>query len=370
MWKKVLLSVFGLIAVLAVLAGVKASQIGAMIEQGESFVPPPTAVTTSAVEEAEWSPSLRAVGTVVAARGVMVAAEVPGLVKRLAFESGQRVRRGDVLVELDSAIERAQLSSAKANLELAEVNLRRTKALAEQRINAPAELDAAEAQAKQARAQVDNIAAQIAKKTIRAPFDGKLGIREVELGQIVSPGTPLVRLQDLDRVYVDFYLPQRDLERLEDGQAVRIYTDAKPGRQWTGAVDTIEPTVDVSTRNVRVRAVFANEDGTLRPGLFAEVRVDLPAGAPVLVVPATAVNYAPYGNSVFVVKDVEEARVADQVFVELGERRGDYVAITRGLAKGQDVVTAGGFKLNDGMSVAVDNARALAPKLEPQPEDS
>lgn len=397
MWKRILLAVLGLVVTILVLGGIKGAQIGAMIAAGESFVPPPEAVSTAVVEEAEWESSLRSVGTVVAARGVTVSTEVPGLVTKLGFESGQKVKKGAVLVQLDTSIERASLEAAQATLELAELSLKRAKGLAKRNVNAPAELDSAEATARQARAQVDNIRAQIAKKTIRAPFSGRLGIRRVELGQILDPGTPLVELQDLDEVYVDFYLPQHELAHVAPDQTVKVTSDGHGDRVWQGSIQTIEPSVDVATRNVRIRAVFDNADGELRPGMFVEARVVLPPGPPVLAIPATAVIYAPYGDSVFVVEDAPPppdgeapagaapneaggsarptgalgpSKVARQVFVELGERRGDFVAIRSGLETGQAVVSAGAFKLRSGMAVVVDNSKPLEPKLAPKPKDS
>lgn len=373
MWKKVLLAAFGLVLVIGALGGVKAAQIGAMIEAGESFVPPPTTVSTAEVKTEVWAPSLHAVGTVVASRSVVVSAEVPGLVRKLEFESGAEVRANQVLVRLDASIERAQLASAEATAKLARLSLDRARQLSKAKVNAPAELDAAEAESGRAHAQVANIEAQIAKKIIRAPFAGRLGIRQVELGQILSAGSPVVALQNLDRVYVDFYLPQADLPSLEVGQTVVIGADTQLDRVWRGKVDTIEPSIDVATRTVRVRAAFDNADGTLRTGMFVNAQVILPGAPKVLALPATAVIFAPYGNSVFVVEEgAEESdpKVAKQVFVELGERRGDFVAVQSGLTEGQTVVSAGAFKLRNGGAVVVDNSTDLDPKLAPEPEDS
>ena len=404
MWKKVLLAVVGLLVVIGIIGGMKGAQIGALINAGKSFVPPPLSVTSAKVTEEEWQPRIKAVGTVVARHGVTVSTEVPGLVKTLDFDSGQRVKKGDVLVRLDSSIERAQLASAEASLDLAEVSLKRTQALAKERINTQSELDSAEATSKQAQAQVDNLRAQIAKKTVRAPFDGELGIRQVELGQILRVGDPVVSLQSLEQVYVDFYLPQKDLGRVHEGQAVHIDTDARPGKEWSGTIDTIEPSVEESTRNVRLRAVFANPEGDLRPGLFVEVRVDLPSNGPVLVVPVTAVVYQPYGNSIFVIEDAkasaapagakgegdkEAAPKADpaknghaeknghtpakqvrQIFVELGQRRGDFIEVKSGVEKGAEIVSSGGFKLSNGNRVEIHNEDGLSPELNPTPKDS
>lgn len=370
MKKKILLSVVGLVVVLAILGGIKASQIGAMIEAGKSARPPPITVSTAKVEEQQWQPYLRAVGSVVAVQSTVVSAEVPGVIKQLKFKSGQMVKKGDVLVQLDTSIERAQLASAQAALELAEATLRRSKALSKQRVNAPAELDATEAQARQAAAQLANVRAQLSKKTIRAPFDGVLGIREVNLGQFVGAGTALVSLQDTEQVYVDFFLPQTDLGKVSEQQEVKVQTDARPGMDWTGRIETIESSVDVATRNVRVRSVFDNLEQSMRPGLFVEVKVVLPKAKPQPVVPATSVVYAPYGNSIYVVKSDETGAKAEQVFVKLGERRGDFIAVESGLNPGQTVVSVGGFKLSNGASVTIDNTKKLDPELAPKPKES
>ncbi len=406
MLKQIAIAILALVLVAGGLVLIKGGQIATMIEADQQSGPPPQAVSTAEVTEAVWTPMLRAVGTVRAVRGVMVSAEVPGLVAELEFESGERAKAGQVLVQLDASIEQAQLEAARANAKLAQVTLRRSKRLAAQRINARADLDAAQAEADQTAAQVANLEAQIAKKTIRAPFRGRLGIRQVDLGQVLSAGTPIVSLQNVERVYVDFFLPQHDLRRVAVGQEVDVRADIATDRVWVGTVQSIEPAVDAASRNVQVRAVFDNSDGLLHPGMFAEVRVVLPDGPPQLIVPATSVVYAPYGNSVFVVEDdrpVEPedegsagdeltapdaitvpgtvgiegeglpsvpAKVARQVFVQLGERRGDFVAVESGLSRGQLVVSAGAFKLRNGARVFIDDAPAVEPQVAPKPKDS
>ena len=383
-WKRIVLAVAGLGLTVAVLGGIKAAQISAMMSAGGGAGPPPEVVSVRDVAEQMWLPSLRATGTVVAVRSVLVSTEVPGLVLKLGFDSGDRVAKGKLLVQLDTSIERAELESALAGAELAEASLRRAKGLSSQRVNSPAELDSAQAEARQAQAAVGNIRAQIAKKTIRAPFSGRLGIRQVDLGQILTTGTPIVRLQDLDRVYVDFYLPQQDLGLLSEGQTVLLASDVRDKRTWEGVVETIESSVEISTRNVRVRAVFENKDGALRAGMSVRVQVALADDEPTLVVPATAVVFAPYGNSVYVVEpegktagnsppgsdaNGKAGLIARQKFVELGERRGDFVAVVGGLEKGERVVSAGAFKLRDGASV-IERDSSVDPQLSPHPRDS
>jgi membrane fusion protein (multidrug efflux system) len=380
MWKRILIAVVGLVVVIGALGGVKAAQIGAMIEAGENFRPPPASISTAEVLSQVWAPSLHATGTIVASQAVVVSSEVPGLVRKLSFESGQTVKAGQVLVRLDTSIEQTQLKSAQATAKLAEISLGRSRGLSKARVNAPAELDRAEAEAAGAAAQVDNIQAQIDKKLIRAPFSGRLGIRQVELGQILSSGSPVAALQNLTRVYTDFYLPQADLTRIETGQKVVIVTDGPLDRIWTGQIETIESSIQVATRTVRVRAVFENPDGALRSGMFVEVRVKLPDAAAMPVIPATAVVFAPYGDSVYVVEAAKPAadgkapdpgaKVARQIFVKLGNRKGDFVVVESGLKPGQTVVSAGAFKLRNGSGVVVDNSTELDPSLAPKPKDS
>lgn len=380
MWKRILIAVVGLVVVIGALGGVKAAQIGAMIEAGENFRPPPASISTAEVLSQVWAPSLHATGTIVASQAVVVSSEVPGLVRKLSFESGQTVKAGQVLVRLDTSIEQTQLKSAQATAKLAEISLGRSRGLSKARVNAPAELDRAEAEAAGAAAQVDNIQAQIDKKLIRAPFSGRLGIRQVELGQILSSGSPVAALQNLTRVYTDFYLPQADLTRIETGQKVVIVTDGPLDRIWTGQIETIESSIQVATRTVRVRAVFENPDGALRSGMFVEVRVKLPDAAAMPVIPATAVVFAPYGDSVYVVEAAKPtadgkapdpgAKVARQIFVKLGNRKGDFVVVESGLKPGQTVVSAGAFKLRNGSGVVVDNSIELDPSLAPKPKDS
>ncbi len=364
----------GLVAVVAILAGVKVGQIVTMVRAGESFVPPPESVTSTTAQSAEWEAVRTAVGTVVAAQGVTLGAEVTGRVSEIAFESGATVKRGAVLVRLDTSAEEAQLAAAAADAELARSTLERARRLRRGEANAQADLDAAEAHAKQAEATVANLRAVIAKKTIRAPFDGRISIRQVDLGQIVSPGTPIASLQAVSPIHADFWLPQQALRDLERGERVRLHTDTFPSAAWEGEVTTVNPEVDAATRNVRVRATFRNDDGRLRPGMFASVEVLSTEKRHVLTIPATAVLYAPYGDSVFAIEEQKGAggkprAVARQKFVRLGERRGDLVEVVSGLEAGETVVSSGGFKLRNGSAVAVNDALAPKVQLAPKPTE-
>jgi membrane fusion protein (multidrug efflux system) len=371
LWAGVIL---GLVLVIGLLVGVKGGQIGAMMKAGAAFVPPPEAVTSAKAQVVQWEGTRPAIGSLVPLRGVTLGAELPGTVREVAFESGAAVRKGEVLVKLDISAEEAQLDAAVADASLARLNLERAAALREAGANAPADLDAAEARAKQAAATVANLRATIAKKTIRAPFDGRISIRQVELGQVLSPGTPIATLVSVTPIHADFWLPQQALSEITPGQRVRVRTDTFLGASWEGAITSINPEVDVATRNVRVRATFQNADGRLRPGMFANVEVLSPEKRSALVIPATAVIYAPYGDSVFVIDEKKDqagkaSMVARQKFVRLGENRGDFVAVTEGLSPGETVVSSGAFKLRNGMAVAVNNALAPEAKFEPTPAD-
>lgn len=364
----------GLFAVLAVLVGAKAGQIVSMVRAGESFVPPPEAVTSAQVEAGEWEATTDAIGSLVAVRGVVIGAELPGTVREIAFESGTSVRQGAVLVKLDTTAEEAQLAAAVAEASLARLSHERARKLREGEANAQADLDAAEARAAQADATVANLRATIAKKTIRAPFDGRIAFRQVELGQVLSPGSPIASLHSVSPIHADFWLPQQALAQLQLHQRVRVRTDTFPGESWDGELTAISPEVESATRNVRVRATLPNPDGRLRPGMFVNVAVLAREKRPVLTIPSTAVMYAPYGDSVFAIVEQKDAAgnttaVARQKFVRTGERRGDVVAILSGLSAGETVVSSGAFKLRNGAAVAVNNAFAPQVRLAPQPTD-
>jgi len=367
-------AVAGLLVVLGALVGVKAGQIGLMIASGKTFSPPAESVTSQPVQAAEWQPSQPATGSVVAVHGVTLGAELPGTVREIDFESGDSVRRGAVLVRLDTSTEEAQLVAARADATLARLTLERSRSLRQEDVNTPADLEGAEARAAQAGAAVAGLEAAIAKKTIRAPFDGRIAIRQVEVGQVVTPGTPVASLQSVDPTFVDFWLPQQALATLVVGQQVRLRTDTYPGASWEGRLATINPEIDPATRNVRLRASFGNGDGRLRPGMYASVEVLSAGRQSVLLVPATAAIYAPYGDSVFVLEATAEpgkapGTVARQRFVRLGERRGDLVAVISGLKGGEQVVSSGAFKLRNGAAVVVHNDQAPGAELDPRPVD-
>jgi membrane fusion protein (multidrug efflux system) len=371
-WKLWIAVIVGLMVMTGTLAGVKALQIGAMIKAGKSFVPPPESVTSARIEAVDWQSMQPAVGTLVAVQGVTLASELPGMVRQIGFESGASVKKGAELVKLDTSVEEAQLQAALADALLANQHLERARKLRAGGNNTVADLDAAEARAKQAEASVAILRATIAKKTIRAPFDGRLGIRQVELGQVLSPGTPIATLHSVQSIYAEFMLPQQTLDTLRLGMNVRMSIDSFPGSTWEGRITTINSEVDVATRNVRVRATFPNPDGRLRAGMFASVNVLSGEARQVLIIPATAVIYAPFGDSVFTVEEKKGAddtaiAVVSQKFVRLGERRGDLVAVESGLQAGEMVVSSGAFKLRNGSMVIVKNELAPPVEVAPRP---
>jgi membrane fusion protein (multidrug efflux system) len=376
MVRRVALTLLALLVVIAVLGGIKGLQFSALAKQGKSFVPPPEAVTAAPVKVDHWQPAVTSVGTVAAVQGVTVSAESSGVVRKIAFDSGAVARRGDLLIEIDQSSERAELSAASARAELAAANLDRTHHLLAVGANAAAALDTAVAEEKQARAQVATVRAALAKKTVRAPFSGRLGIRQVNLGEFVADGAPIVSLQSFDPIHVDFSLPQHWVERLAPGQRVEVSAEGFSGKTPSGTLTTINPDVDPETRNVALQATLTNPEGRLRPGMFVDARVVFAEKKRVLTVPATAVVYAPYGDSVSV---VEKARAKGkgqpgytvrQQFVRLGETRGDIASIASGLSPGQRVVTSGAFKLRPGMPVDVRSELAPDAELSPKPTDS
>ena len=369
-------TVFGLLVVIVALGGTKKLQFAAMGAAGAAFDPPPETVTAQAATEETWENVLTANGSVAPVQGVMVGAEVPGKVVSINFESGTNVAVGDLLVQLDVSTENAQLRAAESVADLAKINLGRARELREKGTNASSDLDAAEAQAKQAAAAADNLRAVIAKKSIRAPFTGRLGIRLVQLGQILRDGESVVTLQTVDPIYTNFALPQQFLASLKVGENVRLTTDASPGETFAGKITAIAPEIDAVTRNVRIQATFSNPAAKLRSGMFGSVAVLLPSTGSSLVIPSTAILHAPYGDSVFVITEGKNAKTGAaektirQQFIRVGTVRGDFVTVVAGLKPGEWVVTTGIFKLRPGMSVIVDNALAPKAELAPKPANS
>lgn len=371
-WKVIL----GLLGIFLILAGIKVWQIMTLVSAGKKAVPPPTTVTSAQVEQGDWQPMLTAVGSVSPVQGAMISAELAGTVAEIDFESGKLVKKGDVLLQLDASAEEAQMRSAQADAELAQRDYERAQDLATRKVISAAELDAAKSKMSQKTAAVENMQSVIDKKKIRAPFDGIAGIRAVNPGQMVKVGDPLVSLQAMDHVFVDFALPQQQLADVKPDLPVKVTTDAIPNREFEGKVTAINSTIDPATRNVSLQATLDNADHALRAGMFARVKVLLPLKQQTLFIPATAVSYAPYGNSVYVIekktdeKTQKEALILRQAFIRTGETRGDFVAVTDGVKAGEQVVSTGVFKLRNGMNVVVDNKLAPKPEFSPKPSDS
>lgn len=366
-----------LVAVVAPLVWIKLGQFSAMGAAGAAMVVPPTTVNAAAVKKETWGNTLSAPGSLEAVQGVTVAAEVGGKVARIAFEPGATVAEGDVLVELDSSTEEAELRAAEASAKLGRADLERLQNLHREGIISHAEFDASQATATRSIAEAESIRATIAKKTIRAPFAGRLGLRQVNLGQVLREGDPITVLQTLDPIFVNFSVPQQHLADLGPGTTVRVTSDAARGSTFEGRVSAISPAVDLTTRSLRVQATIANREEKLRPGMYANVEIVLPSALDVVVIPATAVLYAPYGDSVFVIDEQEneaDGKVAQQVlrqqFVRLGPGRGDFVSVVDGLEPGETVVSTGVFKLRPGTKVVVDNRLAPPMELAPKPDNA
>jgi membrane fusion protein, multidrug efflux system len=367
--KPAIITIGAMLVFIVVVAAVKVAQIRAAIANGKSFQPPPVAVTTTIAKRERWPDTLQAVGTVTASQGVTVSADLPGVVQSITFESGAPVRKGDLLVQLDVKEEKAQLESARSSSRLAERDLAREQSLYAQGVVPRQELDQVTSQARTTSAGVEQVAATIARKRIVAPFSGTLGIRRVNLGQYLRSGDPIVPLSVLDPIHVDFSVPQQELGRLQTGALVHATTQ-KSTEEVDGRISAIDAIVDEATRNVMVRATFENDDGTLRPGMFVDVQVKVDEGKPQIRLPASAINHAPYGDSVYVVEDMEGKdgatyRGVRMQFVDVGHARADEVTILSGVSQGDEVVTTGVFKLRPSAPVQIDNSvREAAPARE------
>ena len=366
------------VALVGALGFVKFRQIETAVAQGAAFQPPPEAVTTIVAAEETWPTTLDAIGTVAAVQGVTVSADLPGTVDRIGFDSGRSVREGDVLVQLDTRQERAQLAAVEAERELARLTFERMRGLLNERVISQAEYDRATAEQKQTEARVGEIRAAIERKTIRAPFTGILGLRQVNLGQYLAGGDPIVSLQSLNPIYANFGVPQQEAGQVRIGGPVRITaadTTGVEGVDVTGRVTAIDSTVSEATRNIQVQATLPNPGGQLRPGMFVQTQLTLGAGHPIVALPGSAINYAPYGDSVYVVTDLKNPngqpyRGVRQQFIKLGPGRGDQVAVISGVKVGEEVVTSGVFKLRNGAAIQVNNKIQPGNNPLPKPEDN
>lgn len=333
-----------------------------MVKKYLSSLKPVATVSAMKVESSLWQPKLRAVASLRAKVGVNVTTELAGMVQSIYFTPGTTVEKGTVLVQLNAGTELGQLHSLEAQVELAKITYARDKAQFAVKAVSKQTVDTDEWNLNNLKAQVEEQKATVEKKTIRAPFTGQLGINQVNPGQYLNVGDTVVNLQALDPLYVDFFLPQQAISQLKLGQLVGINTDAYPKKNFEGKITTIQPAVDVATRNIQVEATIPNADHLLKPGMFARVEVDTESPETFITVPQTAVSFNPYGDIVYLVVDSskkddkgEPILIAQQVFVQVGETRGDQIAIIKGLKAGDTVVTSGQLKLKNGSQITINN---------------
>jgi membrane fusion protein (multidrug efflux system) len=362
-----LLAVF---AFLAIIGSFKFFQIKAAIAAGSHWQPPPEAVTTTVAKQEPWDTTVKAIGSVAAVNGVTVSADLPGVVSEIDFDSGRAVNKGDILIRLDTRQEQAQLAAAVAQRDLARVEFNRQKELLAKGITSQSAYDQASAEFKSADANAGQIRATIDRKTIRAPFSGILGIRQVNLGQYLAGGAAIVPLQSVRPVYVNFTVPQQQIGLLSIGGPVQINTGD------TGKITAYDSVIDEATRTIRVQATFDNKSGKLRPGQFVDTQLASGGKTMAVTLPASAISYAPFGDSVFIVEDIKDPKTGKsyrgvrQQFVKLGGSRGDQVAVLTGVKAGEEVVTSGVFKLRPGAAVIVNNSIQPGNNPKPSPENT
>ncbi len=374
MAKRMILMLLATVAVLAGLGFLKFRQIQTAV-QAASFQPPPESVTSIVAKQESWASTMGVIGTMEAVQGVMISADLPGTVAKINFASGQSVKAGEVIAELDTRQERSQLASLEAQRDLAGLNYGRMQQLVKDGVISKMDYDRATADQRQTTANVGEIKAMIDRKTIRAPFSGVLGIRKVNLGQYLAAGNPIVQLQALNPIYVNFGVPQQEVGQLKIGRGLHVTTENLTGQVFSGKVTAFDSVVDESTRNIQVQATLPNPQGKLKPGMFVQVQVGVGADRPIISVPASAINYAPYGDSVFIITDMKDPkgntyRGVRQQFVKVEGSRGDQVAIVSGVKPGDEIVTSGVFKLRNGAAVQVNNKVQPGNNPAPKPEDS
>lgn len=375
MAKRMVLMLVVMTGLIGGLGFLKYKQVETAIAKGATFQPPATAVTTVIAHQETWPSTLTVIGTAAAIQGVTISADLPGTVAKIHFESGQWVKAGDVLVELDTRQERAQLANMEAQRDLAKINYGRTEQLVKEGVMARSEYDNVTAQQKATEAQVGDIKAAIARKTIRAPFSGVLGIRQINLGQYLAAGQAIVSLQSLNPIYVNFGVPQQETPKVRVGRAIRVSSDDLHGAQFAGRINAIDSVVNEQTRNIEVQATLANPGGKLRPGMFLTVDLSLGARRRVVPLPASAINYAPYGDSVYIVTEMTDPkghtyRGVRQQVVKIEGTRGDQVAVTSGLKAGDEVVSSGVFRLRNGAPVQLNNKVQPSNSPAPKPDNS
>ena len=375
MTKRLIITLVVMAAILGALGFVKFRQVEVAVAQGASFQMPATAVTTVVAKRETWPSTLSVIGTAAAIEGVTVSADLPGTIDKIHFESGQWVHEGDILVELDTRQERAQLANNEAQRDLAVINYGRAQELDKAGVISHSEYDNASAQQKATEALVGDTKAAIARKTIRAPFTGLLGIRQVSLGQYLAAGQAIVSLQSVDPIYVNFGVPQQQIAQMRAGRVVRVTNGELPGMAFTGTISALDSVINEQTRNIQVQATLANKGNKLRPGMFVQVELPVGKSRDVVPLPASAINYAPYGDSVYIVTDMKDPkgntyRGVRQQVVKIEGSKGDQVAVTSGLNPGDEVVSSGVFRLRNGAPIQVNNTVQPSNSANPKPEES
>lgn len=374
MMKRMLIMLTLLVLFFGALFGWK-TYVNAGLGQGSTDPFPPVTISATAARAETWTPSLTAVGSLRTENGVNVTAQAPGLITALYFESGAEVDAGDLLVQQFTDDDLARLKGLKAELRLAEITLQRANELVQDRLVAQLDLDTAESNLDRIRAELESVQVTIDKKSIRAPFAGRLGIRRVNIGEHIQPGDNIVSLESLKHIRVVFPLPQRHLPQVRLGQRIEVSVDAYPDRVFVGEINAIEPEVDRATRSFWMQASLPNQSMGLRPGMFATVRIPLAAEESVVTVPQSAITFNPYGDFVYVIQDTTDASgqpepTVQNVFITTGATRGDQVAIVDGLAAGERVVTSGQLKLRNGSRVIIDNSVAVSDSARPIPKEN
>ena len=367
--------IVGVGAILAALVVTKLTQFDAMAEAGKNGGPPPSTVSVTSPRTDTWETRYKSVGSIEPVRGILIETEVPGVIDSIHFENGQNVKQGDLLVQLDIKVEKAQLRSAEATAQLAQTEFERASRLRESGNVPQSDLDRSVADLERAKAEIENFKALIDRKTIQAPFDGRVGIRQINLGQYVPTGAPIVSLQADEQVYVNFSLPQKTLSKIESGMKLEIMSDAFSGRSFPGKLTAVSPEIDPATRSVALQGTIDNPDGLLRSGLFVNVELVSDQTEQVTLIPSTAILYAPYGNSVYLVETEqteggEERLVAKQKFIRIGRARGDFVSILGGLEADDRIVSSGAFKLRNGAAITINNDLEPEAKLDPEVDNS
>lgn len=361
MFKRMMIVIIILLIIFGAIFGLKYQQITEGMAAFANYSPPPVTVSANKAKTQNWQPYLNSIGTLTAVNGVEVSTEVGGTIKEILFKSGEEVSQGQILIKIDDQVEQADLKRFEAQLKLAKINYERDRTLLAKRAIPQTTFDRSKATLEEAVASVESTKAVIAKKTIRAPFNGKIGIRMVDLGEYVSPGTPIATLQDTNPLYVDFNLPEQDFPKLAIDQTVEFTVEAHNKDVFRGKLIAINSKVNEETRNLLVRASVSNEQDKLLPGMFANLRVLLPTTKPVITVPLTAITYSLYGDSVFLIKEEGKAEDGNPLltvtrhYVKTGEERNGEVAVLSGLEAGAQVVTSGQLKLNNGTRIIINN---------------